>query len=92
MFNCELPRVETYIDEEGLAIEEVGELVEGLGHDGLPGLGDVQFARDHDVVGAILGGQEEDAVRVGLVVQERHATLADVISVVLHLNHQVFWG
>lgn len=70
--------------------EEVGELVERLRHGGPPSLRDVQLAGDHHVIGAVFGGQEEDAVRVGLVVQEGDATLAQVVGVVLHFDHQVW--
>lgn len=79
-----------YVDEEGLGVEEVGELVERLRHGGPPSLRDVQLAGDHHVIGAVFGGQEEDAVRVGLVVQEGDATLAQVVGVVLHFDHQVW--
>lgn len=82
----------SYIDEESFAVEQVGELVQRLGDRSPAGFWDIQFAGDHDVVGAILRGQEEDAVCVGLEVQERDPALADVIGVVLHFNHQICTG
>lgn len=82
----------SYIDEESFAVEEVGELVQRLGDRSPAGFWDIQFAGDHDVVGAILRGQEEDAVGVGLVVQERDPALADVVAVVLHFDHQICTG
>lgn len=84
--------MDTYIDEEGLAVEQVGELVESLGHNSLAGFWDVQLARDHDIISAILGGQEEDTVCVGFVVQEGDPSLTYVIGVVLHFNHQIYEG
>lgn len=82
----------THVDEEGLAVEQVGELIEGLGHGGPPSLRDLQRAGADRLVGAILGQQDEVAVGVGLVVQEGDPTLAQLTGVVLHLNHQVWWG
>ncbi len=82
----------SYIDEESFAVEQVGELVQRLGDRSPAGFWDIQFAGDHDIVGAILRGQEEDAVSVGLVVQERDPALADVVSVVLHFDHQICTG
>lgn len=80
----------TNVDEEGLAVEQVGELVEGLRHDGPAGLRHVHASRQHrGGVGAVLGGQEEVALRVRLVVQEGDARLARLARVVLHLHHQV---
>lgn len=78
-----------YVDEKGLGVEEVGELVECLGHCGTSRLRDVQLPCDHHIIGTILGGKEEDAVCVRLVVQERNSPLVQVTGVVLHLNHQV---
>lgn len=78
-----------YVNEEGLGVQEVGELIECLSHGGPSRRRDVQLPCDHHVVGPVLGGQEEDAVRVRLVVQEGDASLAEVVGVVLHLNHQV---
>lgn len=78
-----------YINEEGLGVQEVGKLVERLAHDGLPCLWDVQLPRDHHIVGTILRRQEEDAFRVGLVVEEGDSSLAQLVGVVLHLDHQV---
>lgn len=82
----------SYINEEGFAVEQVGELVQCLGDRSPAGFWDIQFAGDHDVIGAILRGQEEDAVRVSLVVQERDPALAYVVSVVLHFDHQICTG
>lgn len=78
-----------YINEEGLGVQEVGELIECLGYCGPSSLRDVHLSCDHHVVRAVLGGQEEDAVCVGFIVQEGDPSLAEVIGVVLHLNHQV---
>lgn len=78
-----------YINEEGLGVQEVGELIERLHDGGAPSLRDLQPPCDHHVVGAVLGRQEEDAVRVGFIVQEGDASLAEVVGVVFHLNHQV---
>ena len=78
-----------YINEEGLGVEEVGELVERLSHSGPSSFWDVQLSCDHHVIGAVLGGQEEDAVRVRFVVEEGDSSLAQVVGVVLHLDHQV---
>lgn len=78
-----------YINEEGLGVQEVGELIERLHHGGASSLRDLQLPCDHHVVGAVLGRQEEDAVRVGFIVQEGDASLAEVVGVVFHLNHQV---
>src|SRR4029434_8216411 len=49
---------------------------------------DVQLARDHDVVGAIFGGEEEDTVRVVLIVQEGDTSLTQGLSVIIHFTHQ----
>ncbi len=78
-----------YINEEGLGVQEVGELVERLGHYGPPSLWDVQLSRDHHIIGTVLRGQEEDAVGVGFVVQEGDPSLTQFVGVVLHLDHQV---
>lgn len=81
----------THSDQEGLAVEQVGELVQSLLHHRPPRLWDVQPARDHHILVAVLGGQEEDAVGVGLVVQHGDACLVHIVGLVLHLDHQV-WG
>lgn len=78
-----------YIDEKRFAVQKVRELVQRLGDRCPAGFWDVQFAGNHDVVGAIFRGQEEDAVRVRLVVQERDPTFAYVVRVVLHFDHQI---
>lgn len=78
-----------YINEEGLGVQEVGELVERLGHCGPSSLWDVKLPCDHHVIGTVLRGQEEDAVGVGFVVQEGDSSLAQLVGVVLHLDHQV---
>lgn len=64
-----------YSDQEGLAVQQVGELIEGLCHCGPAGLWDIQLAGDHDIIGSVFWRQEKDAVRVGFIVQERDATL-----------------
>lgn len=79
----------SYIDEESLAVEQVGELIQSLGHDGFATFWDLDFPCDHGVVGAVFGGQEEIPVSVGLIVQKRDPGLAQVIGGVLHLYHQV---
>lgn len=60
--------LQIYINEEGLGVQEVGELVERLSHCGPPSLWDVQLSCDHHIIGTILRGQEEDTVCVGFVV------------------------
>lgn len=45
----------SYCDEEGLAVQQVGELIESLGHYGFAGLRYIQLAGDHDIVGSIFG-------------------------------------
>lgn len=79
----------SYCDEEGLAVQQVGELVESLSHCGFAGLGNIQLAGDHDIIGSIFRRQEKDTICVCLIVQKRDATLAQIICVVLHLDHQV---
>ncbi len=64
-----------YINEEGLRVQEVGELVECLSHGGPSSLWDVKPSCDHNIIGAVLRGQEKDAVRVGFVVQEGDSSL-----------------
>lgn len=78
-----------YINEEGLGVQEVGELVQCLGHSGPSRLWDVELSCDHDIIGTILRGQEEDAVGVGFVVKEGDPSLTQLIGVILHLDHQV---
>lgn len=78
-----------YVDKEGLAIEQVGELVEGLVHDGPAVFRDIQFACDHDVLGPVFRRQKENSVRVRLIVQEWNTSLTQIIGVVFHLNHQI---
>lgn len=78
-----------YINEEGLGVQEVGELIERLHHGAAPSVWDLQPSRNHHVVGAVLGRQKEDTVRVGFIVQEGDPTLTEVVGVVFHLNHQV---
>lgn len=43
----------SYSDEEGLAVEQVGELIKSLSHYGFAGLWDIQFAGDHDIIGSV---------------------------------------
>lgn len=78
-----------YINEEGLGVQEVGELIECLRHCGPSSRWDVELSCDHHIIGTVLRGQEEDAVCVGFVVQEGDSSLAKVVGVVFHLNHQV---
>lgn len=80
---------QTHIDEKGFTVQQVGELVERLSHDGPAGLWDLDFSREHGIVNTILGGQEEVSVGVVFVVQEGDPGLAQVAGVVLHFNHQV---
>lgn len=78
-----------YIDEEGLGVQEVGELVERLSDCGSSSLWDVKLSCDHDIIGTVLGRQEEDTVGISFVVQERDSSLVELIGVVFHLDHQV---
>lgn len=82
-------KLQTHIDEKGFTVQQVGELVERLSHDGLAGFWDLDFPCDHGVVGAVLGRQEEVSVGVDFVVQEGDPGLAKVTGVVLHFNHQI---
>ena len=78
-----------YINEEGLGVQKVGELVECLGHRGPSSLRDVELPCDHHIIGPVFGRQEEHTFCVGLVVEEGYPPLAQVVGVVLHLDHQV---
>lgn len=82
-------KLRSHIDEEGFAVQEIGELVERLVYNGSAGFWDIQLASDHDIVGSIFGGQEENAVGVVLVVQEWDSSFTQITSVVLHLYHKI---
>lgn len=75
------------VDVEELAVEQVGELVQGLLHGWLLYLGEVHLANDHHIFASILAGQEKEAVSVGLVVQHWDASFMHIVRLVLHLEH-----
>lgn len=85
----DLKSLQPHVDEEGFAVQQVGELVQSLSHDGPASLCDLDFPCDHGVVGALFGRQEEVPVRVVFIVQEGDPAFAQVAGVVLHFYHQI---
>ena len=74
-----------HLDEEELAVKQVGELPQPLFHSGSPALRHAQVP----VQGRLLVPREEDPLGIHLVVEEGDAAAQKVTGKIGHLGHKV---